>query len=216
MQASGHSEIAWKFPGYFPSGENRILPAFYDKFGRDAKPWTLPHPDEVRKQVQPYDSKGMPNSNVFISADGIAVKWGAGVTTLEAVSMITINTYVGRDCPTPKVYGWFTEPLLDNENDSQTSPCTFIYMEHIRGQSLAERQSNLKPQELKYITRQLCKAITALRTLKPAESPFIGGIDHRALPDTILARHWKEVSSTAGPFSSVAAFHDWVAFFCES
>lgn len=211
MQGSGYNETAWKFPGYFPSGENRILPTFYDKFGRDAKPRTLPHPDEVRTQVQPRGSQGRLGVNVFVSSNGIAVKWGPEVTALEAISMITINTYIGKDCPIPKVYGWFVEALSDKESESQTPPCTFIYMEHLRGQTFAERQSTLKPQEIKYITRQLCKAINALRSLNPAGAPFIGGIDHKALPEVMLAQHWKDVSPEAGPFSSVTAFHDWIA-----
>lgn len=125
--------------------------------------------------------------------------------------MMTIDTYIGRDCPVPKVYGWYVEPTEDRESETQTVPCTFIYMEAIPGETLGKRQSTLKPQELKYITRQLRRAVTALRSVTPAQTSFIGSIDHKALLDDILAQHWNDVSTEAGPFSTVAAFHDWFA-----
>jgi serine/threonine protein kinase len=208
MQGQVHNETAWTFPGYFPPGENRILPAFYDKFGRDAKPWALPHPDEIQKQAENGAEKSSTGSRLYISSSGIAVKWGQEVTTAEAISLLTIDAYIGRDCPVPKVYGWYLESA---QGGSQNLPCTFIYMEHIRGQSLAERYETLKLQELKYITRQLCKAVAGLRSLKAADDQFIGSIDHKALPGKVLAQHWGDVPSSAGPFPTVAAFHDALA-----
>jgi serine/threonine protein kinase len=208
MQGQVHNETAWTFPGYFPPGENRILPAFYDKFGRGAKPWTLPHPDEIQKQAENGTDSSSTGSRLYISPSGIAVRWGGEVSTAEAISLLTIDTYIGRECPIPKVYGWYSEPA---ESGSQKLACTFIYMEHIRGQSLAERYNTLKPQELKYITRQLCKAVAGLRSLKAADEPSIGSIERKALPDKILARYWKDVPFSAGPFPTVAAFHEALA-----
>lgn len=211
MQGQVHNETAWTFPGYFPPGENRILPAFYDKFGRGAKPWTLSHPDEIRKQAGDETPNSTPESGIFVSANGITVRWGREVTTAEAISLLTIATYIGRDCPVPKVYGWYVEPAESSEGDSQHLPCTFIYMEHLRGQSLAVRYESLKPQELKYITRQLCKAISSLRSLTTADKAFIGSIEHKTVPDKILALHWKDASLSTGPFSTVTAFYDALA-----
>lgn len=72
----------------------------------------------------------------MIPSIGLAVKYGADVTVLEALTQVEVREQLQGQVPIPEVFGWA-------EDGGQR----FIYMSLIQGETLLERWSDLSENE---------------------------------------------------------------------
>lgn len=108
----------------------------------------LPSPEEVRTQAKvqhltgaqpelrinsPKESPVRPPPALF-DEYGLFVKWGKAVKLSEAQCLYTLGRLFESHVPVPQVYGW----RVDSDE-------TFIYMEHIQGQTLEQAWDILGP-----------------------------------------------------------------------
>ncbi|EUC63002.1 phosphotransferase enzyme family protein [Rhizoctonia solani AG-3 Rhs1AP] len=127
---------------------------------------------------------------------GLTVKYGRTVSTAEGQCMWAVRQLLGNVVPVPEVYGWTVEAGV-----------SYIYMEHIPGETLSDRWDSLSESEKRDICHQLRTMVGHLRTIEqPNGEKFIGTVSRRPPLD-----HAFKHSCPMGPFTSVAEFHDLFA-----
>ncbi|KAI9837320.1 MAG: hypothetical protein M1819_000394 [Sarea resinae] len=161
--------------------------SFFNVHGPKAR---LPTPAEVRA----LSPRSRP---VRFEQLDLFVKFGYEVAIEEAQCLWAVRKVFGQDVPVPEVYGW----RVDEDQ-------IFIYMQLIRGQTLAERWDFLSHSDKSTICDQLRQMIASLRrTEQDPSDPFIGSINRGALLDYIFQGKPK-----GGPFANISLFHDWLSW----
>jgi len=98
--------------------------------------------------------------------------------------------------PVPRVYCAFTHKGR-----------TYIVMERMRGQCLAQRWFDLAPEAKQKMFGQLKNMIDEMRNLLPRETGAISNVDGGALYDMRLPWDPSNANGRFGPFQSVQDFH---------
>ncbi|KAK6496158.1 hypothetical protein TWF481_002182 [Arthrobotrys musiformis] len=153
----------------------------------------LPTPSEVRSRAT-HPGMQRPDPILF-PEDNLIVKWGEYITIAEGQVYWMLQNYL-NEIPAPKIYGWRTEGKE-----------VFLYLELIKGRQLEEAYDELSPEDKAEICSQLKMAKTALlRLQQDPTAKFLGSIGGQPLLDVIC----EEDDDLAGPFPTVADFHDWM------
>lgn len=109
-------------------------------FFREKRASALPTPAQIRAINKLSGKADATNFNrpppVMIPSIGLAVKYGADVTVLEALTQVEVREQLQGQVPIPEVFGWA-------EDGGQR----FIYMSLIQGETLLERWSDLSENE---------------------------------------------------------------------
>lgn len=90
----------------------------------------------------------------MIPSLGLAVKYGADVTILEALTQMKVREQLQAQVPIPEVFGW-------DEDGSQG----FIYMSLIKGETLLERWGDMNENERQAVCEELRHIVKAWRAL---------------------------------------------------
>ncbi|KAG8760738.1 hypothetical protein FRC11_015015, partial [Ceratobasidium sp. 423] len=182
-------------PLALPSGESVV---FQDSsFFRRNCSTLLPSPADVLAEAHRRSGgvKKFTPLPVHYPELGLTVKYGRRVYITEGQCLWAVKNLFGDEVPVPEVYGWTKE-----EGD------TYIYMEHIPGDTLSERWDSLSDIDRQNICRQLRTMVTRIRTLElPPEGGFIGTISRQPLLDLAFT---SSAAPPMGPFTSVTEFHD--------
>ncbi|KAF3490864.1 uncharacterized protein GIQ15_00381 [Arthroderma uncinatum] len=171
-------------------------------FSRNGPGTELPSPANVREQgtVQDPTSKDRDFSFQPVRYEqlGLIVKYGrAPQVTVAEGQLLWALRRVLPTVPVPEVYGW----THDNGQ-------VFIYMELVQGVTLEQRWESLDRVERIEICEQLRVMILELRKLQHAPGDFfLGHINREPLGDIVFTSN---NCPPAGPFLSVAQFHDWM------
>ena len=127
-------------------------------FFREKRASALPTPAEIRAINQASGNVYATNFNrpppVMIPSLGLAVKYGADVTVLEALTQIEVREQLQGQVPIPEVFGW-------TEDGGQR----FIYMSLIQGETLLERWSDMNENERQAVCRELRHIVKTWRAL---------------------------------------------------
>lgn len=125
----------------------------------------LPTPDEVMAMSNYPDKSFYSPPPVIFECLGLLVKFGRRVTVAEAQCMWAVRKLLGDKVPVPEVFGWRVQNTV-----------VFIYMQLIRGDTLADRWDNLSEENKLSICHDLHGMITSLRELQYDDTcgPFIG------------------------------------------
>ncbi|KAK6335001.1 hypothetical protein TWF718_010442 [Orbilia javanica] len=164
-------------------------------FFRVDKSRKLPTPSEVRSKVVHNRSQTRRPDPVWFAEDKLVVKWGEYVTIAEGQVYWMIQNRL-KEIPAPEIYGWRTE---GNQ--------VFLYLECIIGLQLEEKYNELSHEDKLEICGQIKMAKVALGRLRQEpDGKFLGSIGRQPLLDVIC----EDDNNLAGPFITIAAFHDWL------
>ncbi|KJR88591.1 uncharacterized protein SPSK_07709 [Sporothrix schenckii 1099-18] len=204
----------------FPFVDNYNVPgSAFEQTGFDK----LPKPDDVRLGLLQYRerradawqlSNGFLRPSVMMYRElGLAVKFGHHVSVSEAHALLFVRKHC-PEVPMPEVYAW-------RRNRRQT----FIYMQYIEGQKvqfedLDDDQLRSFARALERVPQSLVSPIPFIGWYLMFTSPIMYG-DALSLSITNKLGHvngrplrnWEFINSAtphAGPFPSLAAFHDWL------
>ncbi|EJD48035.1 kinase-like protein [Auricularia subglabra TFB-10046 SS5] len=158
----------------------------------------LPCPSEIRAA----QTRARRSQTLAFPSLGLMMKHGAAASVAEAQCMWAVRHLLGDKVPVPEVYGWCTDDATGE---------LFIYMELVPGVTLAEAWPLFSEPQRLHVCGQLRDMLSNLRRLQQdthANGRFVGNISGGPLADCIFAH---EALKPAGPFSSVAAFHDHYA-----
>lgn len=127
----------------------------------------LPPPAEIRALNIATNKPSATSFNcpppVLIPSLGLAVKYGADVTILEAETQVVVREKLQGRVPIPKVFGW--------EEDGEQG---FLYMELVEGDTLMERWSGLSEDEIRGVCGELRGMVESVRGLEQDDGPYIG------------------------------------------
>lgn len=174
-------------------------------FSRNGPGAELPSPADVRARGATQDSQW--RYNTFASRPvryeelGLIVKLGSAyrVTVAEAQCLWALRRAL-PGVPVPEIYGW-------RHDEGQV----FIYMELVpHSVTLEQRWDTLDRAARRDICEQLRLLVQELRTLRhaPGEPLFLGHVNREPLGDIVFTN---ENRPPAGPFATVAEFHDWMS-----
>ncbi|KAJ9312228.1 hypothetical protein DTO271D3_7529 [Paecilomyces variotii] len=154
---------------------------------------TLPTPAEIRAINQESGhirSKlhGRPPP-VIIPSQGLLVKYGSNVTTVEAQTQTMLYESLQGQVPIPRVFDW-------TEDGGQG----FIYMSLIEGETLQERWASMSETERRAVCEELRRMVKAWRALKQ-EGHYIGSLGKKPLNEIFLQSH----PDIAGPYEGDGA-----------
>ena len=119
---------------------------------------TLPSPFEVRRQ---FELQGGDLTQTFrpkpvcFPDEALLVKWGSDVTIAEGQCLWFLKENLPDLVPVPRIYGW-----------RQEANHTYLYMEMIEADTLADRWESLAQHERTLICEQLRSIISAYRRVK--------------------------------------------------
>ncbi|KAK3938006.1 kinase-like domain-containing protein [Diplogelasinospora grovesii] len=196
--------------GHYPSISTQMLPpaelgtflesSFFSRNGAGAE---LPSPANVRARGAVQDPTSQGRNFAFRPVRyeelGLVVKFGRPpeMTVAEGQCLWALHRIL-PNVPVPEVYGW-------THDDGQV----FIYMELVQGATLEQRWEYLDRAERVEICEQLRVMILELRKLRHAPGKFfLGHINREPLGDIVFTNQNRP---PAGPFHSVAQFHDWIS-----
>ncbi|GBF62153.1 hypothetical protein TMEN_4686 [Trichophyton mentagrophytes] len=157
----------------------------------------LPTPDEVMAMSSyPHKTFYDPPPVIFDHL-GLLVKFGKRITIAEAQCMWAMKELFGDKVPVPELFGWRVRNGI-----------VFIYMQFVRGDTLADRWDDMAEKDKISICHDLHGIITSLRELQYDDTcgPFIGSINRRNVRDYIFLTR-----PLGGPFETLEQFHDWIA-----
>ncbi|KAF2136502.1 uncharacterized protein K452DRAFT_129414 [Aplosporella prunicola CBS 121167] len=156
----------------------------------------IPTVDEIRASTHILSAPDA-SATVVKLRDGLAAKFGRGVTLLEAESMAYVGAHSDNNSvPVPRVYAAFTE------RETGTS---FIVMDFVPGRPLGAVWAGLTGAEKLDVGSQVRAAVEGLRRM---EAPgFLGAVGRRALPDGVFVTGGKE-AAVAGPFETEEEFNE--------
>lgn len=128
---------------------------------------------------------------------GLIVKWGEDVTIAEGQCLWFIKRHLQHSVPVPAIFGW-------RRDQNQT----FLYLELVEGDMLASRWNGMTESERSSICEQLSGMIASWRRIKKPRGADIklSQIGDQALRDIMFLDGG---DYPAGPFSTVAEFHDF-------
>lgn len=151
-----------------PSGDSVV---FRDSsfFARNLQP--LPSPAEVYQKAEqrnPANPRSQLNPRpVHYPRLGLTVKYGARVVIAEGQCLWAIRHLLGNTVPVPEVYGWTTDQGV-----------VFIYMEHIRGETLESQWDQLSEPERLDICGQLRSMVCRIKSLEQVPGDCFVGKEH--------------------------------------
>ncbi|KAL2171807.1 hypothetical protein VTG60DRAFT_1504 [Thermothelomyces hinnuleus] len=151
---------------------------------------------------------------------GLLVKYGpegvAGVSAAEAKAMLLVRralmaaslasgpspapVSVSVPVPVPEVFGW--------RRDAETGE-RFVYMDLPQGEILEDRWAGLSEVEREAVCAQLRDVVAEWRRLRLGGVEFVGSVDNGPLQDEVFRRCAMAGAPPAGPFPTVAMFHDY-------
>ncbi|KAH7885044.1 kinase-like domain-containing protein [Phlebopus sp. FC_14] len=165
---------------------------------------SLPTPSDVRAASGQTVSLSRPELGPFnaVFRDlNLFVKFGGTTVLSEAKTLWAIRRIFGDQVPVPEVYGW-----------CQDNGQVFIYMELVDGLTLKERWPSLSQEDQKAICNEIAGIVHSLGTLEqPPDDRFIGSITRQGLTDMTFYHIFTTTGERPGPFTSLAAFHDYFA-----
>lgn len=127
-------------------------------FFKEKRASALPMPAEIRAINEASGKAYATNFNrpptVMIPSRGLAVKYGADVTILEALTRMKVREQLQGQVPIPEVFGWTKDGVQG-----------FIYMSLIQGETLLERWSGMHENERRAVCEELRRIVKAWRTL---------------------------------------------------
>ncbi|KAI9654067.1 MAG: hypothetical protein M1829_001099 [Trizodia sp. TS-e1964] len=149
---------------------------------------SLPSPANVRAHQLPGCF-----GPVCFEALNLLVKYGEEVTIAEGQCLGTLRRLLPGNVPVPEVYGWCHD-----------AGQVFNYMELVQGVTLETR----KIQKIFFLVIAHRATANSNKT-KPEADSLAGHINRQPLMDIVFTRDTK---SPAGPYASVAEFHDWLCW----
>ncbi|ROT42204.1 phosphotransferase enzyme family protein [Sodiomyces alkalinus F11] len=176
-------------------------------FSRNRPHSKLPAPAQIRERALELDAAAdcSPRPAPVRYEDiRLLVKFGRepDVTEGEAQCFWALRRVLPQ-VPVPEVYGW------THDKDQ-----VFIYMELVRGFTLEEAWNSMSSEEKVDICQQLKLYISELRTLRHAPGEFfLGHINYEPLG---CISFMNGTRPPAGPFNSVAEFHDWMSLMTKA
>lgn len=133
-------------------------------FTQQDAPCSLPSPAEVRAAAKTFFNNPRRPPPVWFSSLNLVVKYGCEITIAEGQCLWAIKRLLPDDVPVPEVYGW----CRDGDE-------VFIYMQIIRGPTLAARWGSLTTEERVDVCEQLRRMVGALAQLEQdPEDQFVG------------------------------------------
>jgi hypothetical protein len=204
-------------PNELPTDNNKIFieSGYFHLHGAQ-----LPTPNEVRQLAS---SRGVDVRNdyrpdpVRFTTQNLLVKWGRSVTIAEGQCLWFLYHHLGDKIPVPEIYGWQTD-----------GDQTFLYMQLVQGDTLAERWDDLSPNEKVQVCGQLRDMVNTWRSIKigephSARSSVTGAACLRPTSQLcqIGGQPLRDImfddanAGPAGPFDSITAFHDSFASFAS-
>ncbi|KAI1334286.1 hypothetical protein F5Y15DRAFT_295413 [Xylariaceae sp. FL0016] len=173
--------------------------SFFQKVG--AK---FPSPQEIReKGAELYDdrARGTRPPPVPYEELGLAIKYGSEITIAEAQCLWFFSRHMKTEVPTPELFAWCHD-----------GGETFIFMELVEGETLADAWSSLSPEDLDTICGQLRTSVEAWRSLLQEKEPYyVGHIGGQGVGDIIFS---DAEDPHTGPFENLTLFHDFFARYC--
>ncbi|KAJ5105922.1 phosphotransferase enzyme family protein [Penicillium alfredii] len=128
---------------------------------------------------------------VTIPSLGLFVKYGRGISIVEAKTQRMVHNTLKDVVPIPEVFGWA-------EDKGQV----FIYMALIEGDTLMKRWDGLNDDERHNISLELKYMVQQWRGLQPDTSEsYIGSLDNAPLQDNFFFSH----PECAGPWRGADA-----------
>ncbi|EFR00617.1 phosphotransferase enzyme family protein [Nannizzia gypsea CBS 118893] len=158
---------------------------------------SLPTTDEVMAlSTYPHKTYYDPPPVIFDQL-GLLVKFGQRITIAEAQCVWAMQELFGDKVPVPELFGWRVRNGL-----------VFIYMQLVRGDTLADRWDCMPEKDRISICDELREIITSLRELRygDTDQPFIGSINRQNVRDYIFVTR-----PLGGPFETLEQFHDWIS-----
>ncbi|KAI1329827.1 kinase-like domain-containing protein [Xylariaceae sp. FL0255] len=130
--------------------------------------------------IEPYDavlSRSMNrDSTIWLIKPHFIVKWGTGVTPVEAQNMLFIQAHT--NIPIPRLYAARKE-----------GACTILFMEYIEGTRLDQVASTfLTSDRLRKFTEQLKSHIEQIRTIPLPNPPFYAERENEAETEFLALR----------------------------
>ncbi len=102
---------------------------------------------------------------VLLEELDLVVKYGKDILIAEAQCLWYFSRHMRDDVPTPELYGWQVD-------GSQT----FIYMEFVHGETLADAWPSMSEEDKDAIGEELHRCIAAWRGLRQESEPYYIGI----------------------------------------
>lgn len=171
--------------------------SFFSRNGPDAQ---LPSPADVRARSATQPKWTRRYQPARFEELGLVVKFGGAprVTVAEGQCLWALR-HALPNFPVPEVYGW-------THDDGEV----FIFMELVQGVTLEDRWDALDRTERTGICTQLASLLAVLRSLRhaPDDGFFLGHVNREPLGDIVFT---DENLPPAGPFPSVAEFHEWLS-----
>ncbi|KAM7212945.1 phosphotransferase enzyme family protein [Rhypophila decipiens] len=161
----------------------------------------LPSPADVRARstTQPKWTRRY-TQPVRFEELGLVVKFGSApmVTVAEGQCLWALR-HALPNFPVPEIYGW-----------THDGGEVFIFMELVQDVTLEDRWDDLDRTERTGICTQLRSLLAVLRSLRhaPDDGLFLGHVNREPLGDIVFTN---ENRPPAGPFQSVAEFHEWLS-----
>lgn len=127
----------------------------------------LPSPAQVREDAKErMQDQDDPTSRLEVMqypALGLVVKFGHDITVAEGQCLWFMKRYL-RYVPVPEIFGWKTD-----------GGQTFLYMQYVHGDTVAERWTALSELHRAALVAQLRRATTALKSLRQPRQPYFLG-----------------------------------------
>ncbi|KAK4173100.1 phosphotransferase enzyme family protein, partial [Triangularia setosa] len=168
----------------------------FSRNGSDAK---LPSLADVRWRCLAQDPRTKRRDFALTEELGLIGKFGPPLQIVGTKGQcLWALRHVMPEVPVPEVYGW-----------TRDGGQNFIYMELVQGYTLAEQWDHLNPTAQIDICNQPSTMVAKLRELRhPLGELFLGHINREPLGNIVFTN---ECRPPAGPFKSVAEFHDWMS-----
>ncbi|KAK2049291.1 kinase-like protein [Colletotrichum somersetense] len=164
-------------------------------FFKQKRASALPTPAEVRARNEEVGRFRAARFNrppaVKFPSLGLVVKYGSGVTIVEAQSQLMVHERLRGTVPVPEIFALA-------EDDGQL----FMYMSLIEGVTLQERWCDLNEDERRMICEELKEMLRALRALEQvSHDRFVGSLGKQPVNDISLL----DGPGPRGPFTGTNA-----------
>jgi hypothetical protein len=200
---------------------------------------SLPSPHEVREVASrsqgPRTRRRTRPPPVYFPSLGLCVKYGTDVTIAEGQCLLFMRSKLHEHVPVPEVYKWCKDDgqvfiymeLMDGVTlekcwEDLNEQNRLVICEQLRCMVAAWRglgcdsdpafigTLRLHPQSVKLLVERITSIVNPLAYTQPFTNSFdhpLGHIGKQPLQDVIFE---SSCSPTAGPFSNVSEFHDWL------
>nr|POF17742.1 hypothetical protein CFP56_13154 [Quercus suber] len=192
-----HARMRYQQPGSPFEVSSNDLPSG-DIYTCPGNTMSFPSPGAVRARAEQGGKFRSYANLVCFSELGLMVKWGEKITIAEGQCLWFIRNHLRHSVPVPRIFGW-------KRDQNQT----FLYLELVPGDTLADRWNGLNEIERSSLCKQLREMVSSWRQIRPCPgtSRFkLSQIGGQALRDIMFseAGHYP-----GGPFPNVATFHDF-------